>query len=291
MLGPGFLSLVVGILASPLIDLVHVAPPCSSFSAILNGLAATRVRTPEHPGGIPGLNEIKANKVRLGNALADTAAVLIEVQHKALNLHQLEQPGRSLMAEYETVKKALKVTGSKGFQRDACVDGAPWRKPLILYTNFDAVGRRIAAKCRGCSSHVPLKGKAPNGVDWTKIACPYWPAWAESVAGSWYPALCNHRRKDGWQSSSPMLLTPENATHGEALALSNFVPSGGRSIARASETMATGLQPTRKALPQLIPDGLPPHLHLQAAMVVRHPMALQANGIGASGIRTKVLRR
>ena len=46
-------------------------------------------------------------------------------------------------------------------------------------------------------------------------------------------------------------------------------------MTRASETMAKGMQPTRKALPQLIPDGLSPHLHLQAAMVVRHPMMLK----------------
>lgn len=43
----------------------------------------------------------------------------------------------------------------------------------------------------------------------------------------------------------------------EALALSSLFPSGGRTLARASDSMATGLQPTRKALPQLIPDGLP----------------------------------
>ena len=36
--------------------------------------------------------------------------------------------------------------------------------------------------------------------------------------------------------------------------------------------MATGLQPTRKALPQLLPDGMPPHLHLQAALATKHPM-------------------
>ena len=37
--------------------------------------------------------------------------------------------------------------------------------------------------------------------------------------------------------------------------------------------LATGLQPTRKALPQLIPDGLPPHVHLQAALATQHPLA------------------
>ena len=36
--------------------------------------------------------------------------------------------------------------------------------------------------------------------------------------------------------------------------------------------MAGGLQPTRKKLPQLLPDGLTPDMHLQAAMMVQHPL-------------------
>ena len=88
----------------------------------MNALVATRVRT----AGIPGPTGAQAEKVRLGNALADTAAVFLEVQHKAMNLHQLEQPGRSMVVKYSPVGKALEATGSKGFQRDACVDGAPW---------------------------------------------------------------------------------------------------------------------------------------------------------------------
>lgn len=274
VLNPGFLSVVIGILASHLIVLLHAGPPCSSFSAILNGFRETRVRSREFPEGIPGLTGAQAEKVRLGNALADVAAILVEIQSKAENLHQLEQPGRSLMISYGTMAKALKTTESEGFQRDACVDGAPWRKPLVLYTSSVSVGARLAAKCRGCTSHRPLRGRAPNGIDWTKLACPYWPAWADAVASKWYTTLVRHRRKSGWEGASPVLLTPEGATHGEALALSNFVPSGGRTLARASQTMATGLQPTRKALPQLIPDGLPPNLHLQAALVVKHPMTL-----------------
>ena len=119
------------------------------------------------------------------------------------------------------------------------------------------------------------EGKGPNGADWTKLACAYWPAWADAVAARWYPTMRNHRRKAGWEGAAPILMTPENATQMDALAVSNFTPSGGRTLTRAAETMATGMQPTRKALPQLVPDGLTPHLHLQVAVVVRHPMSLK----------------
>ena len=146
LLNPAFMAAVVGILAARLIDLLHSAPPCASFSAILNGCATTRLRTAEAPGGIEGLNEEQQQQVRVGNALADVAAVVMEVQHKAGNLHQLEQPGRSLMVSYETMRTTLAATKAVGYQRDACVDGAPWRKPLVLYTNKAEVGRRVAAK-------------------------------------------------------------------------------------------------------------------------------------------------
>ena len=119
----------------------------------------------------------------------------------------------------------------------------------------------------------PIAGKAPNGVDWTKIACSYRPAWAAAVARRWIPEMRRRRRKDSWEMSSPMMVTTDGDSHMDALKGSNFAPTGGRSLAKTSDTMATELQPTRKALPQLLPDGLPPHLHLQAALAVKHPMA------------------
>ena len=84
--------------------------------------------------------------------MADVAAVLITVQKKAENLHQLEQPGESLMVRYEPMKKALMTTGSTGFQKDACVDGAPWRKPLCLYADSKAVGVKLAARSPGAKT-------------------------------------------------------------------------------------------------------------------------------------------
>ena len=70
-----------------------------------------------------------------------------------------------------------------------------------------------------------------------------------------------------------MMLTDGGQGHSEALTNSNFKPSGGRSIERASEVMAGGQQPTRKALPQLLPDGMQPTSHLQAALALKHPLA------------------
>ena len=84
-----------------------------------------------------------------------------------------------------------------------------------------------------------------------------------------------HERKHGWEASSPMMVAPSGSSNMEVLTGSNFVPSGGRSLEKTSDDLPTGIQPTRKALPQLLPDGMPPHLHLRASLRVKHPMAYE----------------
>ena len=61
----------------------------------------------------------------------------------------------------------------------------------------------------------------------------------------------------------------------ERLIASGHVPAGGRSNEKAADTMAAGLQPTRKKLPQLIPDGLSPEMHLQAGLRVQNPLSYE----------------
>ena len=208
---------------------MHIAAPCASFSVALNGSWSTRVRSREHPAGLSGLSPQQAHMVRLGNALAEAAATLMKVQWEAANHYQLEQPARSIMPYYAPMAEALSITGGEGYQRDACADGAPWRKPLVLYTATWVVGPQLATQCPGCPNHIQLRGRAPNGVDWTKIACPYWPAWAMAVAKCWWRAVRYHRRKTP-REEPPMMVVADGACHSEALAASNFRPSGGRSL-------------------------------------------------------------
>ena len=221
--------------------------------------------------GLDGLSKTQAERVRVGNALAEVAATLMKVQHAAGNLVQLEQPARSLMILYEPIKKALASTEAVGYQRDACVDGAPWRNPLILYTPTRSVGLRMAAKCPGCKDHIRLRVD-PDGNNWTRVARPYWPAWARSVARKWAATVISHVRKIRWKECAPMMITAVGSSSIEALLESRHTPAGGRSMEKAADTMAGGLQPTRKKLPQLLPDGLTPDMHPKAAMMVQHPL-------------------
>ena len=92
-----FVAVVVGLLAAHLIDLLHLAPPCASFSVALNGSAATRVRSSEKPMGIDGLSPAQAARVRVGNTLAEVTATLMQTQHDAGNRYELEQLAPGMM--------------------------------------------------------------------------------------------------------------------------------------------------------------------------------------------------
>ena len=72
-----------------------------------------------------------------------------------------------------------------------------------------------------------------------------------------------------------MMVTAPGTSTVDTLKVSGHVPAGGRSNENAADTMAGGLQPTRKKLPQLIPDGLTPEMHLQAGLRVQNPLSYE----------------
>jgi len=93
VLDAGFFAVLLWIINAHLVDLIRLAPPCSTFSVALNGFAHSRVRSWDHPGGLPNLSAAQALTVKLGNSLAEIAAALMAAQHAAGNMFQLEQPG------------------------------------------------------------------------------------------------------------------------------------------------------------------------------------------------------
>ena len=66
-----FLAIVVGIITEGRVLLLHLGPPCSSFSCALNNALASAVRSIRFLAGLEDLPPYKQGKVRLGNALAD----------------------------------------------------------------------------------------------------------------------------------------------------------------------------------------------------------------------------
>ena len=207
LLNPLFLAIVVGIISEGRVLLLHLAPPCSSFSVALNSAAASAVRSIEFPSGLKELPQYKQDKVKLGNALADVMVTLASAQARVGRLVQFEQPRRSLMLSYPPVMSMMREFRLEAYQRDACVDGAPWRKPLLVITPTVKVGLALSATGPGGHEHIILRGPAMQGIPWTRVAAPYWPAWCRAIVRAWDPALRqeldNHARK---QAGRPSLL-------------------------------------------------------------------------------------
>eukprot|EP00959_Pyramimonas_sp_CCMP1952_P362733 7596015-Pyramimonas_sp.AAC.1 len=63
---------------------------------------------------------------------------------------------------------------------DYCQYGTPWKKPTKILTSCEdlrSIARTCSGTTRSCSvtrqPHQVLRGDAPCGTKWTKLACPY----------------------------------------------------------------------------------------------------------------------
>ena len=172
------------------------------------------------------------------------------------------------MLHLPSFKKLLKEPGVYKAVRCVCKDGAPWKKPTAIIANSVHI-LALDAVCPGCPSHITLQGKAPGGESWTSIASPYWPMFAKKMAQTWAWAKNLERSHEGSHIAG---WNPADAGGiSQALSSADFTPSGKRSRDVIATRVAAGLQPIRRALPQLVPDGLSPDLHLQIAHSVAHP--------------------
>ena len=97
LLNPLFLSIVLGLIFERLVRVLHLGPPCSSFSMAVNRFKTYAMRSSDRPEGFDDLPPHREEKVRLGNALAEVSARLAEAQEKAGNYWILEQLATSLM--------------------------------------------------------------------------------------------------------------------------------------------------------------------------------------------------
>ena len=60
----------------------------------------------------------------------------------------------------------------------------------------------------------------------------------------------------------------------ETVGAMGFQPGGGRDLEVIAKRVSTGIQPTRRALPTLLPEGLGELAHLELALKVPHPYTL-----------------
>ena len=107
VLNPLFMCVMLGLIFERLIAMLHLGPPCASFSMAVNRFASYAMRSAQFPAGFAVLPEHRAEKVRLGNALAVVAVRFAEAQQRACNGWTFEQPASSLMMLYEPVSKFM----------------------------------------------------------------------------------------------------------------------------------------------------------------------------------------
>ena len=274
LLNPLFVAIVLGLVLEGRFALIHLGPPCSSFSMAVNRFWSHAMRSVDWPLGFPGLSLHKQKKVDLGNSLAAVALRLMQAQDKVGHAWQLEQPSTSLMVYLPDFAAFLGRTGVFHAIAWVCAFGAPWAKPTSVYSNRSYV-MDINIGCPGCPFHQKLEGTAPDGRNWTAIAGPYWPAFAQAWAKCWAPLLdsvlsqkCQHIA--GWIPIGHL------SSVQDSLSTSGFQPGGHRSLDVIAKRVFAGVQPTRRALPTLLPEGLGPDTHLELALQVPHPYTLPA---------------
>ena len=177
LLNPLFLSIVLGLIFERLVRVLHLGPPCSSFSMAVNRFKTYAMRSSDRPEGFDDLPPHREEKVRLGNALAEVSARLAEAQEKAGSYWILEQPATSLMWLFAPIAASIAQITIFLVVIDVCMFGAPWRKPTTLASNFEGI-TRLHRKCDGRHNHISLQGNAPCGKRWAAVASPYWPEFA-----------------------------------------------------------------------------------------------------------------
>ena len=182
LLNPLFRAVVIGLLLEGRVALLHMGPPCSSFSMAVNRFPQHAMRSRAEPLGFTHLQPHQQTKVDLGNALADVCVQLAAAQEAAKGFWQAEQPESSLMffipSWVKLQSSAFRAT------RHVCMDGAPWKKPTSLLSNHWCI-HQLQCRCDNSHAHITLEGYAPCGRNWTAIASPYWPAFAAKIVCCW----------------------------------------------------------------------------------------------------------
>ena len=270
LLNVNFLNVVFGIVLEGRVTLLHLGPPCSSFSMAFNRFTSRRIRSAESPAGLPNMPTDKQILVETGNALAEGSLRLAQAQRSTGGYFQIEQPATSLMLLLPGFVSLLRDPEVHRANRAVCNDGAPWRKDTAIIANFNGI-KELDLPCQGGHKHISLESRAPNGQAWTSIASAYWPGFAEKWAEvwTWAAGMPQGKRRShlaGWTADSGL------SVH-RLITESGFRPSGRRSAETISLRIGAGLQPTRRALPTILPEGLGTEMHLQAAHMIPHPFA------------------
>ena len=131
-----------GYVAEGLSLYLHLAPPCSTFSRARDRRADTRLRSMEHPVGIPPLS----TEVVYANAVAKRALELACWAHRELGaICSLENPDSSYLWAAAELWRG-RSSGYRDVRLSYCRFGTSWRKNTRLRF-WGAFPRELALRC------------------------------------------------------------------------------------------------------------------------------------------------
>jgi len=176
---PMFFRMVHAVLASGRVELLHLGPPCASFSVAVS----PPQRSPSEPYGLCTLSDKARAKVEAGTHLILAAIELLTVQISVGNRGSLDQPERSQaqwLQEFSGMLVHLNLVTSVCHY---CAYGMRWKKPTKFWHNWYPPD--LFRKCPGGHLHRELRGSTKvkgKTVKWTSIASPYPQELVDSMA-------------------------------------------------------------------------------------------------------------
>ena len=147
--------------------------------------------------------------------------------------------------------------------RSTCLDGAPWSQNNEIVSNHCSI-----LSLEGICSRKFHSGMSPGVNFWSFVASSFWQRFSCKLAGVW-----DWAQQMALERSSVHLagmLSPPGQSLEQFLHKTHFQPSGARPISCVARRVGSAIQPVRRAVPQLIPEGLGTHFHLSVARDIEH---------------------
>ena len=149
--------------------------------------------------------------------------------------------------------------------RPTCLHGALWSQNNEIVSNHYSI-----LSSEGICSHKSHSEMSPSVNFGNSVASSSWQRFSHKLAGVWNWA--QHMTLERSSVHLAGMLSPPGQSLEQFLHGTHFLPSGARPISNVARRVGSVIQPVRRAVPQLIPEGLGTNFHVAVARNVEHPV-------------------
>ena len=147
--------------------------------------------------------------------------------------------------------------------RSTCLDGAPWSQNNEIVSNHCAI-----LSLGGICAHKFHSGMSPGVNSWSFVASSFWQRFSCKLAGVWDWAQQMVLERSCVHLAG--MSSPPGQSLKQFLHKTHFQPSGARPLSGVARKVGSAMQPVRRAVPQLVPEGLGTHFHFAVARDTEH---------------------